>query len=57
MSAEDAAAQAAKLAAQHGIDLSKLPKSLDMNAETITDNVHIMNQNCVSLPCFLPLWS
>ncbi|KAJ7065439.1 intradiol ring-cleavage dioxygenase [Mycena amicta] len=37
---------AAKLAHEHGLDLSKLPKNLDMTAETITANVHIMNENC-----------
>ncbi|KAJ7483338.1 intradiol ring-cleavage dioxygenase [Mycena latifolia] len=35
-----------RLAAQHGIDLSKLPKILDMSAESITENVHAMNSNC-----------
>lgn len=29
-----------------GIDLSKLPELLDMNSETITDNVHAINANC-----------
>jgi len=32
----ETALEDSKLAAQHGIDLSKLPKFLDMSAETIT---------------------
>ncbi|KAF9266668.1 intradiol ring-cleavage dioxygenase [Marasmius fiardii PR-910] len=35
-----------KRAHQHGIDLSKLPKLSDMSAETITENVHKINENC-----------
>ncbi|KAJ7609021.1 intradiol ring-cleavage dioxygenase [Roridomyces roridus] len=30
----------------HGIDLSKLPKNLDMSVETITENVIAMHGNC-----------
>ncbi|KAJ6487652.1 intradiol ring-cleavage dioxygenase [Mycena sanguinolenta] len=37
---------AKKLAAEHGIDLSKLPQFLDMSAENITENVHAINSNC-----------
>jgi len=33
-------------AKNHGIDLSKLPQNLDMNAESITANVHAINANC-----------
>jgi len=33
-------------AKNHGIDLSKLPQNLDMNAESITANVHALNANC-----------
>lgn len=33
-------------AKNHGIDLSKLPQNVDMNAETITANVHAINANC-----------
>ena len=49
----ETALEASKLAAQHasGIDLSKLPKFLDMSAETITQNVHAINANCES-SCF-----
>nr|GAT46984.1 intradiol RING-cleavage dioxygenase [Mycena chlorophos] len=39
-------AHAAKLAAEAGVDLSKLPKNLDMTSETITENVHVMNSGC-----------
>ncbi|KIK02734.1 hypothetical protein K443DRAFT_5879 [Laccaria amethystina LaAM-08-1] len=42
----ETALEASKVAAQHGIDLSKLPKFLDMSAETITQNVHAINANC-----------
>ncbi|KAK7033902.1 hypothetical protein VNI00_012526 [Paramarasmius palmivorus] len=35
-----------KRAAEHGIDLSKLPKLMDMSAESITQNVHEINSNC-----------
>ncbi|KAE9411569.1 intradiol ring-cleavage dioxygenase [Gymnopus androsaceus JB14] len=35
-------------AAEHGIDLSKLPQLMDMNADTITDNVHAINANCTN---------
>ncbi|KAF7317643.1 Intradiol ring-cleavage dioxygenase [Mycena kentingensis (nom. inval.)] len=44
--AEHNAIRAAKAAHEHGIDLSKLPRNLDMTAETITENVHTMNANC-----------
>ncbi|KAF7309404.1 Intradiol RING-cleavage dioxygenase [Mycena indigotica] len=43
---EESMLRAATLAHNHGIDLTKLPKTLDMTAETITENVHVMNQNC-----------
>ncbi|RDB27606.1 Hydroxyquinol 1,2-dioxygenase [Hypsizygus marmoreus] len=43
---EEAALKANKLAEQHGIDLSKLPKSMDMSAESITANVHAINSYC-----------
>jgi hypothetical protein len=43
---EEAMLKANKLAAEHGIDLSTLPKILDMSAESITENVHLMNSNC-----------
>jgi len=33
-------------AKEHGIDLSKLPQNLDINAESITANVHAINANC-----------
>ncbi|KAF9071669.1 intradiol ring-cleavage dioxygenase [Rhodocollybia butyracea] len=33
-------------AREHGIDLSKLPKLLDMTTDTITENVHAINANC-----------
>ncbi|KAG6866315.1 hypothetical protein C0991_005782 [Blastosporella zonata] len=36
----DPALKANELAAQHGIDLSKLPKIMDMSADSITDNVN-----------------
>ncbi|KAF5383255.1 hypothetical protein D9615_004905 [Tricholomella constricta] len=42
----EAALKANQLAAQHGIDLSKLPKIVDMSADSITDNVHAINSNC-----------
>ncbi|KAJ4483472.1 intradiol ring-cleavage dioxygenase [Lentinula aciculospora] len=38
--------EANRRAHEHGIDLSKLPQLLDMNAHTITDNVHAINANC-----------
>ncbi|KAJ7588072.1 intradiol ring-cleavage dioxygenase [Mycena floridula] len=38
--------KAKELAQQHGIDLSKLPKVVDINSETITENVHAVNANC-----------
>ncbi|KAF7345468.1 Intradiol ring-cleavage dioxygenase [Mycena venus] len=44
--AEESIRKANKLAAEHGIDLSKLPKNLDMSPENITENVHAMNSNC-----------
>ncbi|PBK65989.1 intradiol ring-cleavage dioxygenase [Armillaria solidipes] len=37
---------ARRVAEQHGVDLSKLPKILDMSAESITPNVHAINANC-----------
>ncbi|KAF5324248.1 hypothetical protein D9619_011402 [Psilocybe cf. subviscida] len=37
---------AAEKAKHHGIDLSKLPQNLNMNADSITANVHAMNANC-----------
>jgi hypothetical protein len=43
---EEAMLKANRLAAEHGIDLSKLPQTLDMSAENITENVHAMNANC-----------
>lgn len=43
----EAALKANKLAEKHGIDLSKLPKIVDMSAESITANVHAINSNCV----------
>ncbi|KAJ6621463.1 intradiol ring-cleavage dioxygenase [Mycena sp. CBHHK59/15] len=42
----EAALNARKLAIQHGIDLSKLPKIIDMSADSITENVIAMNSNC-----------
>ncbi|KAF8198483.1 intradiol ring-cleavage dioxygenase [Pholiota molesta] len=39
-------AAAQEKAKSQGIDLSKLPKNSDMNAESITANVHAMNYNC-----------
>ncbi|ESK93176.1 intradiol ring-cleavage dioxygenase [Moniliophthora roreri MCA 2997] len=35
-----------KRAAEHGIDLSKLPKLTDMSADSITENVHKINSSC-----------
>lgn len=43
---DEAALKANKLAAEHGVDLSKLPKTLDMSAESITGNVHAINSYC-----------
>ncbi|KAJ7114085.1 intradiol ring-cleavage dioxygenase [Mycena epipterygia] len=40
------ALEAGRLASEHGIDLSKLPVMLDLSAESITENVHTMNENC-----------
>jgi hypothetical protein len=37
---------AAEKAKSHGIDLSKLPQNLNMNADSITANVHAMNASC-----------
>ena len=37
---------AAEKAKNHGIDLSKLPQNLNMNADSITANVHAMNASC-----------
>ncbi|KAK0207653.1 intradiol ring-cleavage dioxygenase [Armillaria fumosa] len=37
---------ARRVAEKHGVDLSKLPKILDMSAESITPNVHAINANC-----------
>jgi hypothetical protein len=42
----ETALEAGRLAAQHGIDLSKLPTIVDMSAESITENVHAINSNC-----------
>ncbi|KIK67479.1 hypothetical protein GYMLUDRAFT_37608 [Collybiopsis luxurians FD-317 M1] len=38
--------QANRRAAEHGIDLSKIPKLLNLNSDTITDTVHVINSNC-----------
>ncbi|THU91963.1 intradiol ring-cleavage dioxygenase [Dendrothele bispora CBS 962.96] len=38
--------KANKQAAEHGIDLSKLPKLMDLSAASITENVHAINSNC-----------
>ncbi|KAF9455852.1 intradiol ring-cleavage dioxygenase [Collybia nuda] len=43
---DEPAFKANKLAAGHGIDLSKLPKIVDMSPESITSNVHAINSNC-----------
>ncbi|KAJ7230401.1 intradiol ring-cleavage dioxygenase [Mycena pura] len=43
---EETMLKANKLAHEHGIDLSKLPKNLDMTAENITQMVHLTNENC-----------
>ncbi|KAJ7663908.1 intradiol ring-cleavage dioxygenase [Mycena polygramma] len=43
---EEAMLKANRLAAEHGIDLSKLPTNLDLSAESITETVHTMNSNC-----------
>ncbi|KAJ7709024.1 intradiol ring-cleavage dioxygenase [Mycena rosella] len=43
---EQSIRNANKLAAEHGIDLSKLPQVLDMSADSITENVHAINSNC-----------
>uniref|UniRef100_A0A8H7XPZ6 Intradiol ring-cleavage dioxygenase n=1 Tax=Psilocybe cubensis TaxID=181762 RepID=A0A8H7XPZ6_PSICU len=37
---------AAEKAKEHGIDISKLPKNLNMTHDTITQNVKAMNANC-----------
>ncbi|KAG6830225.1 hypothetical protein H0H92_001665 [Tricholoma furcatifolium] len=42
----DPALRANQLAAEHGVDLSKLPKIMDMSADSITNNVHAINSNC-----------
>jgi hypothetical protein len=42
----DSILKANKQAAEHGIDLSKLPKLTDMSATSITENVHAINSNC-----------
>ncbi|KAJ7664726.1 Intradiol ring-cleavage dioxygenase [Mycena rosella] len=42
---DKAALTANKLTADHGIDLSKLPK-IDMSTASITEIVHAMNSNC-----------
>lgn len=40
-------AQAAREKAKHdGVDLSKVPKNMDMTADSITKNVHDMNADC-----------
>ncbi|KAK7051976.1 hydroxyquinol 1,2-dioxygenase [Favolaschia claudopus] len=38
--------KANQLAHKHGIDLSKLPKSLDLTVDNITEVVHVANANC-----------
>ena len=43
--------KANKLAAQHGIDLSKLPKIMDMSTDSITTNVQAINSNCKPIAC------
>lgn len=48
MSASESVLRANRQAAEHGIDLSKLPKMMDMSAESITSNVHATNLNCTS---------
>ena len=40
--------QADEQAKKHNIDLSKLPKNVDVTAESITANVHEINANCQS---------
>lgn len=42
----EAMLKANRLAAQHGIDLSKLPKIMDMSVDSITTNVQAINSNC-----------
>jgi hypothetical protein len=37
---------AAQIAQKHGIDLSKLPKMMDLSPESITDNVIAINSGC-----------
>ncbi|KAF9558566.1 intradiol ring-cleavage dioxygenase [Agrocybe pediades] len=44
--AQKSVIEAAEKAKEHGIDLSKLPRNMDMDASTITDHVHAMNSNC-----------
>ncbi|KAF8211081.1 intradiol ring-cleavage dioxygenase [Mycena galopus ATCC 62051] len=43
---EEPMLKANRLAAQHNIDLSKFPQTLDMSADNITENVHAMNAHC-----------
>ncbi|KAG6873332.1 hypothetical protein C0995_000191 [Termitomyces sp. Mi166 len=45
-SAIEPALKANQLAAQHGVDLSKLPNIMNMSADSITSNVHAINSNC-----------
>jgi len=42
----DSLVNAAEKAKGHGVDLSKLPKNMNMTAGSITANVHAMNANC-----------
>lgn len=43
------ALEAGRLASEHGVDLTKLPAMLDLSAESITENVHAMNENCTHI--------
>ena len=38
---------ATEKAKQHGIDLSKLPRNINMTPDSITAYVHEMNANCL----------
>ncbi|KDR72706.1 hypothetical protein GALMADRAFT_761838 [Galerina marginata CBS 339.88] len=42
----DSLVNAAERAKEHGVDLSKLPKNINMTTDSITPNVHAMNANC-----------
>jgi len=46
MSSASSLKRSNELALQHGIDLSKLPKIMDMSADSITGCVHAINSNC-----------